>query len=168
MKEVLGLSIFRRRDQVIKLKGQVEIKVIDRQGRVILRRILPNVITNVGKAQVAGLINGVVTTPFQYIAIGDGDANNPGSCSSESATDTALGHEVARTQATVSRTTTNVTNDTAQWDATFTASATWNICESGIFDASSGGNMLARKTFNAVTLYAGDQLAITWKVTVSA
>ncbi len=153
--------------QVIRLKGTVIIEVRDRSGRTILRRVLPNVITNVGKAQVAGLINGVVTTPFRYIAIGDGSASNPGSCAAESASDTALGHEVARQQASVSRTTTNVTNDTAVWEATFTANATWQICESGIFDAASGGNMLARKTFSTVTLYSGDQLYIQWKVTVS-
>ena len=164
------LGIFRRGRPVphtIRLKGVVTIEVRDKYGRTIIKRVLPNVITNVGKAQVAGLINGVVTTPFKYIAIGDGSATNPGSCTTESATDTALGHEVARTQASVSRTTTNVTNDTAVWEATFTASATWQICESGIFDASSGGNMLARKTFSTVTLYSGDQLYIQWKVTVS-
>jgi len=152
---------------LIKLRGTLIIEVRDRFGRTIIKRVLPNVITNVGKAQVAGLINGVVSTPFQYIAIGDGSSSNPGSCSSASASDTALGHEVARKQASVSRTTTNVTNDTAVWEATFTANATWNICESGIFDASSGGNMLAHRTFNTVTLYSGDEIAVTWKVTVS-
>lgn len=155
------------RSHRIRLKGIVTIEVKDKYGRTILKRILPNVITNIGKAQVAGLINGVVTTPFKYIAIGDGSPDNPGSCTSESASDTALGHEVSRAQANVSRTTTNVTNDTAVLEATFAANATWSICESGVFDASSGGNMLARKTFDTVTLYSGDQLYVQWKIVVS-
>jgi len=151
----------------ISLRGEVTIEVYDKNGKLKCRRILKNVITNVGKAQVAGLINGVVTTPFKYIAIGTGDPNNPGSCAAESASDTALQNEVARVQATVSRTTTNVSNDTAVLEATITAGAEWHVCESGIFDASSGGNMLARKTFSTVILYAGDQIKITWKITVS-
>lgn len=155
------------RSQRIKLVGTILLVVVDRNGRTRKRMQLRNTITNIGKAQVAGLINGVVSAPFRYIAIGDGNASNPGQCSSESATDTALGHEVARQQASVRRTTTNVTNDTAVWDTTFTANGTWHICESGIFDASSGGNMLARKTFSTVILYPGDQLYIQWKVTVS-
>ena len=166
IKGVLDL-VSKKRNDTIKLVGEVTIEVRDKNGKLKFKRTFKNVITNVGKAQVAGLINGVVTTPFKYIAIGTGDPDNPGTCSSESASDTSLQNEVARTQATVSRTTTNVTNDTAQLQATFTAGATWKVCESGVFDASSGGNMLARKTFDTVTLYSGDQIAITWKITVS-
>ena len=144
----------------IVLRGEVTIEVYDKSGRLKDRRVIKNLITNVGKAQVAGLINGVVTTPFKYIAIGTGTT-------APSATDTALVSEVARTQATVGRTTTSVTNDTATLDATFTFTASYAITEAGIFDASTGGNMLSRVTFAAINVASGDSLKISWKIQVS-
>jgi len=124
-----------------------------------------NGITNAGFAQVAGLIIGVVTTPFTYIAIGTGTtAFDP--------TQTALVTEVKRKAATVSRVTTSVTNDTAQLQATFSSAdgltGTAAITESGVFDASTGGNMLCRQTFSALNINwdAGDTLTITWKLQV--
>jgi len=125
-----------------------------------------NGITNAGFAEVAGLIIGIAgVTPFGYIAIGTGtDAFNPAQ--------TALVTEVKRKAATVSRVTTNVTNDTAQFEATFSAadglSGTSAITESGVFNASSGGTMLCRQTFAVLNLNwdAGDSLTIIWKVQV--
>jgi len=152
---------------ILKLIGELELILRDREGRVKDYRKVMNLITNVGKAQVAGLINGVVTTPFKYIAIGDGSSTSPGTCTSPSATDTALGHEVSRASATVGRATTNVTNDTATLSATFNFTASYSLCEAGIFDASSGGNMLARQTFAVLNVASGDSLTINWKVVVS-
>ena len=148
----------------IKLVGEVEILVFDRFGNLKRRLVLKNLITNVGYAQVAGLINGVVTTPFKYIAVGDGSSSSPGSCTSPSASDTALGHEVARVQATTGRTTTSVTNDTATWSATFNFTSSYSLCEAGIFDSSSGGNMLSRVTYSVINVASGDSLVINWKV----
>jgi hypothetical protein len=146
------------------LVGEVEILILDRYGRLKKRLVIKNLITNVGYAQVAGLINGVVTTPFKYVAVGDGSSSSPGSCTAPSATDTALGHEVSRVLATTGRTTTSVTNDTATWSATFNFTASYSLCEAGIFDASSGGNMLSRVTYSVINVASGDSLVISWKV----
>lgn len=146
------------------LAGEVEILVFDKDGKLKKRIVLKNLITNVGYAQVAGLINGVVTTPFKYVAVGDGSSSSPGSCTSPSASDTALGHEVSRVLATTGRTTTSVTNDTATWSATFNFTASYSLCEAGIFDASSGGNMLSRVTYAVVNVASGDSMVINWKV----
>lgn len=151
--------------QNVRLYGEVTLRHI-RNGKIIREITIPNVITDVGKAQVAGLIGGLVTTPFKYIAIGDGDESNPGSCASESSSDTALGHELQRLEATVSQVTTSVSNDTLQLEATFSFSANASICESGVFDASTGGNMLARKTFSVMNFADGDSLQVTWKIQV--
>ena len=152
--------------ETLGLKGRITIIVYDKNGDVKEVRKIKNVITNVGKAQVAGLINGVVTAPFKYVAIGTGTT-------SPSASDTALESEIARKEGTTSRSTTNVTNDTADIEATFSSadglSGTSNVSEAGLFDAASGGNMLARQTFSAVPLNwdAGDSIKITWEITVS-
>jgi len=150
---------------LLKLKGNVTFIARDKHGNIKQIETM-DVITDVGKAQVAGLINGVVTAPFQYIAIGTGTT-------AEAASDTALQTEIARKSATASRTTTNVTNDTAQLEATFSSadglSGTSNVSESGVFDSSTGGNMLCRQTFTAIALDwdAGDSLQVIWKITVS-
>lgn len=149
-----------------KLLGELALTVRDAEGRVKDRRVLRNVITNAGKAQVAGLINGVVTTPFKYVAIGTGTT-------SETASDTALEYEIKRKAGSTSRTTTSVTNDTAVVEATFSSadglSGSHAVTEAGLFDADTGGNMLCRKTFGALNINwdAGDSLTITWKVQVS-
>lgn len=150
---------------MVELKGMVEFIVRDRFGN-IKQRVAEDVITNVGKARVSGLINGVVTTPFTYIAIGTGTT-------AESATDTALVTEIARKAATCSQETTNVTNDTARLEATFSSAdgltGTSNVSESGVFDAATGGNMLCRQTFTAIPINwdAGDSLQVIWKIVVS-
>ena len=149
-----------------RLIGELTLTVRDAKGRVKDRRVLRNVITDVGKAQVAGLINGVVTTPFKHVGIGTGTT-------SETASDTSLEYEIKRKEGTVDRTTTSVTNDTAKVEATFSSadglSGSHAVTEAGLFDASSGGNMLCRKTFDPLNINwdAGDTLTITWKVQVS-
>ena len=150
----------RRRKEDMKLRGEVTFRHI-RNGEIIDERTYKNVIVNTGKAQVAGLINGATTGPFQYIAIGTGTT-------SESASDTSLVNETHRGQDTSpSRETTNVSNDTAVLDYTFDFTSSYAITESGVFNASSGGTMLCRKTFSAINVANGDSLQVTWKITVS-
>ena len=131
-----------------------------RNGKKIDERIVENLIVNSGKAQVSGLIGGVVTGVFNYIAVGTGTTAPAG-------TDTALGTEVARASSTNSRVTTNVTDDTLQLQATFNFTSSYAITEAGIFNDSTGGTMLARQTFGAINVVSGDSIAITWKVVVS-
>jgi len=143
----------------VRLRGILKIEHF-RNGKKIDERVYENLIVNVGKAQVAGLIGGVVTGTFGYIAVGTGTT-------SPSASDTALQSEVARVASTNTQVTTNVTNDTLQMQATFTFTASYAITEAGIFNASTGGVMLARQTFGAINVVSEDIIVITWKVIVS-
>jgi len=149
-----------------RLRGEIELILRNKRGEVKRRVKLKNVITNVGKAQVAGLINGVVTSPFRYVAIGTGTT-------APSASDTALETEIARKAGSTSRATTNVSNDTAVVEATFSSAdgltGSSNVAEAGLFDATSGGNMLARQTFSAIPVNwdGGDTLTIRWRIVVS-
>jgi hypothetical protein len=119
-----------------------------------------NIITNSGLAAIIRLIAaGLSESKFSHIAIGTG--TNP-----ESATDTGLQQEIRRKPATVSQTTTTVTGDTALFEATFSSadglSGSHNVSEAGIFNAATGGILLARKVFPAVPLNwgAGDSITI--------
>ena len=164
----LGLwSLYKKLRWRSRIKGEVHIARFDSEGNLLEVRYIDNVITNVGKAEVAGLIIADAgATAFGYIAIGDGSSTNPGSCTAEAATDTALGNETHRAAATTSLVTTSVTNDTAQLVATFNFTASYSICESGVFNAATGGDMLARATFPVLNVQNGDSLQVTWKIQV--
>jgi hypothetical protein len=103
---------------------------------------------------------------FGYLAIGTGTT-------AESATDTALQAEVKRKLATITQVTTTIEGDTAKLEAEFSSadglSGTMSISETGIFNASTGGDLLARKVFPAVPLNfdAGDSIIIRYYVQMS-
>jgi len=144
----------------IGFKGWLKILIYSRSGR--LKGIIEskNLIVNTGISAIAGLINGVVTTPFKYVALGTGTTP-------PSETDTALENEVARASASVSRETTTIENDTAVWDATLQIPIACNISEAGIFDSESNGVMLARQTFDPKPVEAGDVVRVIWKIQVT-
>ena len=106
------------------------------------------------------LIGDTGATAFGYIAIGTGTT-------APSASYTALETETHRASTTTSLTTTNVTNDTAQLEATFNFTSSYAITESGIFNDATAGDMLASQTFSALNVANGDSLTVTWKITVS-
>lgn len=128
---------------------------------------MANYTTNVGQAAVAAQISGAATFPvFQYIGVGLGTAAG-------SSADTALVSEIldsglARGTATISRVTTDVTNDTAQAVLSFTVTGTKAVAESGLFNhiGTATGTMLARQTFSAINVVNGDTLQITWKIDI--
>lgn len=134
-------------------------------GRWSHRRLVSNLITNAGAAGIASRINGSGSeAAFTYIAVGTGTT-------AASVSDTTLQTETAasglsRAAATVSRVTTDVTNDTARNTVTFTVTGTVAVTESGVLNASSGGVLLARQVFSAVNVVNGDSLAVTWSFDV--
>lgn len=125
-----------------------------------------NLVTNAGKAGVASRINGSgAVAAFTYIAVGTG-------ATAAALGDTALQTELAasglsRANSTASRVTTDVTNDTARLQNTFTVTGTAAVTESGVLNAASVGDLLARQTFSAINVVNGDSLQITWDVDVN-
>jgi len=155
------------------IKDWLRVVVKDKYGNIKSVHEDEDLITNAGKALVAGLLlSDVGGTAFDYIAIGSGST-------SPAAGDTALDAELTRAPATGTRITTTVTNDTAQLVYTFssgnpaglhgTSTGSRSIKESGIFNAGAGGTMLCRQTFTErnIDWDAGDSLEVTWKVQVS-
>lgn len=130
------------------------------------KRVIRNLVTSAGKAGVASRINGSGgEAAFTYIAVGTGTT-------AAAVGDTALQTELAssglsRANATASRTTTSVTNDTAQLVNTFTVTGTQAVTESGVLNAASSGVLLCRQVFSAINVVNGDSLQITWKVQAS-
>ena len=142
-----------------KTTGRVQLNVISKDGEVIETYEYDNLIVDTGFSLIANRLGGVSANPAEYLAIGS-DATAPAS------SDTSLGAELDRGQATVSLTTTNVTDDTLRLENTFTASSSITIREAGIFNAASGGELLARVLTGTVELDDGQSLQITYAVTI--
>ena len=118
-------------------------------------------ITNVGMAEAAQALIGAFTV------IGIGDATT---AESASHTDLQAATNKKRKTATASRVTTAQLNDTAQWEATFSAAdgltGTWTVGEAGVFNNVTNGVMLLRKVLSptkTVDWAAGDTITVTLK-----
>jgi hypothetical protein len=124
---------------------------------LLLALVAGAIVVNAGKDIITNRIIGAGTEP-KFVAMGTGTT-------AEAATQTALVTEVeTRTSGTSSRVTTTTTNDTYQVVGTVTATTTRAITESGLFDASTVGNMLCRALFTVINLASGDSISFTWKV----
>jgi len=131
-----------------------------RNSELIAKYESEDIITNVGLNKLAGLMVGLHTAAFKYVAIGSGST-------SPSASDTALESEIARVEGSVSTVTTDVAGDTGQVVGSFNFTSTSTIAEVGLFDASTGGNMLFRQTFPPSVALSGDSWVLTCQVQFS-
>lgn len=135
-------------------------------GLIKAGRIVHNLIVSAGKAGIASRINGAGSeAAFTYLAVGTGTT-------AAAAGDTTLQTELAtsglsRVNATATRVTTTVTNDTAQLQTTFTVTGTQAVTEAGILNAASSGTLLSRQVFSAINVVNGDSLQLTYKVACS-
>ena len=115
-----------------------------------------NLVVTAGKNWVADRMNNA-NTVMTHMAVGTGTT-------AAAAGDTALGTQLDRNTLT----STTVTNNTIEYACTWAAGdGTGAITEAGIFDASTGGDMLARTMFSVVNKGAADSMTITWTITVS-
>lgn len=126
------------------------------------------VLTNKGKALFADRARtspGTYTASPKFIGIGTGAT---GAARTAAAGDTALSTEVeTRSSGTESTVTTTQTGDTYQSQGTISITGTRAVDESGLFDASTSGNMITSATLNVINLLSGDSLQLTWKVQIT-
>jgi hypothetical protein len=119
------------------------------------------VVSNAGRAIQTNLVSGLGGTAPNYIAIGSGAGTSAVADTTlftEYTTGTWTGY--ARVNATPTRATTSVTNDTIKWSGSFTAGASQTVTNAGNFDASANGNMLVKGDFTGVALANGDSITI--------
>lgn len=62
------------------------------------------------------------------------------------------------------QTTTSVSNDTVQWQSTFTAPSAQTVTNAGNFDAATSGNIHVHGDFTGIPLNQNDTIQITVKV----
>lgn len=145
----------------LKMSGKYFVVLYGANGEIKEQRSGFNVVTTVGKEFLSSFLNSAVagasTFTARYMAIGTNDV-------AESASDTALGTEVARHTATASY----ISGQIFQLKATFaTGLGTGAITEYGVFSSSSAGTMLSRDTEAAINKGASDTLTVTWQLTIS-
>jgi len=140
----------------IKLKGEIEITHRDKDGKVIEKEIVKNLIVNKGKEFAAKLLNGVVTNFFDYLQIGTGTTG-------PTVTNTALETYYSEGAAACSY----EADYKARLSYTFGFSESVTITESGVFDGPQVGppNMFARQTFSGKVMSSGESLEVVWTVT---
>jgi len=139
------------------LKHNVEIELFGPDGKLKERRVLHNLIPDAGKAAAAEqLLAEPGKAKPTHIAIGTGTTE-------AKAADTTLKTELDR-NALVSKTRSgNVVTCIAEWAP---GDGTGEITEAGILNAPAAGDLYARGVFGVITKAAGDELKITWKITV--
>lgn len=147
-----------------RIAGHWTLVLYDPKGTEKDRREGHNLITNAGLDYLRsyaflGCSPTYQPDPMCYIAIGS-DATT------ETATDTALGSELARQDFD---TVTEGGVGVVTVETTFNAGVgTGAITEVGILNASSGGDLFNRRTFSAVNKAAGDTLKVSCSLTFSA
>ena len=141
----------------IKVKGNLEVVLLDENGVQKDYRKVDNLVVAVGKDVIASRLVGNSLPVFSHMAVGS-------SSTAAATSQTALGGELGR----VALDSTSRSSNTITYVATFGAgTGTGSLAEAGVFNAVSTGNMLCRTTFSTVTKAAGDTIVITWNVTVA-
>jgi hypothetical protein len=149
-------------DNTIKIKGDVNIVLLDAEGNKKDERQVKNLVVTVGKSWIASRMladaGGTGGVPLMStMAVGT-------SSTTPAVGDTTLNTEVGR----VALASSSVSGTAITYTATFPAgTGTGGLQEAGIFNASSAGTLLCHTTFPIVNKASGDTVAITWTITVS-
>lgn len=139
-------------DEILKMRGKLTIEL---NGEVVQE--IDNLVVTAGKNFVASRMVGTASAVMSHMGIGTTNT-------AAAAGDTALGAEAARVAVSGASAAANVVT----YSATFPAgTGTGAIVEAGLFNAGSGGTMLARTVFSVINKGASDSMTITWTVTVS-
>jgi len=141
----------------LNMTGELAITVRDQLGRLKQTLVVPNLVVTTGKTYTASRMVGTSSNVMSHMAIGTGTT-------SPAVGDTALGTQAGRVSLSAFTAASNAITATATFPA---GTGTGAITEAGIFNASSGGDMLCRTTFPVVNKAAGDSISISWVITVS-
>lgn len=146
----------------IKLSGQLTIVLKDKAGNVKETRVVKNLIVNTGLAYIISRMVNTSKAVMTHMALGS-------STTAAAAGQTDLITTVGSREALDSSTISGSSNEKVVYVSTFEAGdATGAITEAGIFNSSSGGDMLCRTIFSVVNKAADDAMSVTWTITLAA
>ena len=146
----------------LKLSGQLNIVLKDKAGNVKEEREVKNLVVNAGLAYIASRMTGTAKSVMSHMALGSGST-------AAAAADTDLGSILGSREALDSITISGTNDEKVVYVSSFEAGdATGAVTEAGIFNASTGGDMLCRTVFSVVNKAADDTMSVTWTITLSA
>lgn len=138
---------------IIKIKGDVNFKIYDSNGKIKIDETVKNLVVDSGKIWIASRMAGSQPDLMSQLAIGS-------NTTIPSALDTGLSNEIARANITE----TIHSNNMVTYKATFNPGiGTGAITEAGIFNSNV---MLCRTTFGVKNKEADDGMVITWTITI--
>lgn len=139
------------------IKGDLHIVVKDAlTGEVKVDRLEKNLVVTVGKNWIASRMSGTSSDVMGWMAVGT-DSTAPATGN------TTLGAEIAR----VALTSTTPSTNTVTYVAVFGAGVgTGALVEAGLFNANTSGTMLSRTTYSTINKGSGDEMTVTWVITV--
>ena len=143
----------------LKLTGQLNIVLRDKNGNVKEERTEQNLVVTTGLGYIASRMKDASATAMTHMALGSGTTN---ALAAQTDLVTLLGSREALDSTTV---TANAVAYVSSFEA---GDATGAVTEAGIFNASTGGTMLCRVKFDVVNKAADDTMTVTWTITVAA
>lgn len=147
-------------NESISVSGEVSIILTDKDGNIKETRDIPNLVVTTGKNHIASRIAGIFTgegAPISHLGFGTSTAV-------PALTDTALTAQLGN-RSIVSLAHSSGVNTTIV-SAEYTNN-TGSLTEAGLFNASTGGTMICRTTFGAVSIISSDNLAISWTLKIN-
>ena len=148
----------------LKLTGEVNIVVTDKNGKTIDTRTIPNLVVKTGRDFIVSRMIGTSKAVMSHMSIGTSNTTPV-------ANNTTLGTEVARSTLSSSTVGTGGNENVVTYVASFGPNepvANAAIAESGIFNDGTTGDMLCRTTFPVVNKGTDDTLTISWAITINA
>ena len=146
-------------NDTLKLRGDVSIKLYDKDGKIKDQREITNLVVNSGLAFICSRMAGTSPAVMTHMGVGSGTT-------SAAAGQTALVSQLGSREALDS---TNASANTIVFVCSLEAGdGTGAVTESGIFNAASSGTMLARVVFPVVNKQADDTMSITHTITLTA
>lgn len=141
----------------ITLRGEVELVLRDKHGRIKARRKVKNLITTVGR-------NSIVDQLLASPTLGKPTHMEVGTSGTAAAVgDTTITGAFGRQALTTKTRATNVLTMVGNFAA---GVATGTLQEAGVWDASTAGTLWSRATFTSIVKGAADTLQVTWTWTI--
>jgi len=146
----------------LKLSGQLNIVLKDKDGNVKDSREVKNLVVNTGLAYIASRMVGTSKSVMSHMALGSGTT-------AAAAAQTDLVSILGSREALDSTSISGTNDEKVVYVSSFEAGdATGAVTEAGIFNASTSGDMLCRTVFSVVNKAADDTMTVTWTITLSA
>jgi len=150
-------------EDTIKLRGSIELQLMDLSGNIVETRKQHNVVVTAGRSWVLQQIcssNIVTSQSISQLAVGTGTSNAPAT------SDSSLQSETTRV-AIGTFSTAGLTANPPSWQAQAsfaTNQANTTLGEVGLFNSSAAGTLLARATFSTVNKTTSNTLSISYTI----